>query len=235
MKKLKPWSIRITKDVLNLPPIDGTIHDLEMSPIQRSIYASMKHDGIVVTPTGERVVAELGITKTMKLAQIAGGYLQGERAAYWLSNVKLRRAMSIIRRCPKPVVVFFRFIPEMRELLRAVEREGLRVGTYYGKTRRKADVQRTFQAGDYDVLLCQQRAGGVGIDLFNAQTVLVYSAEWSSISFDQMMARAHRRGQVNELQCHILIMKKTVDARIHKRINSKLSNNKRLLDNFKRK
>lgn len=223
MRKLAPWCLRITKDYLDLPPYRIIRHELDMPPEARDVYRLMRLNQIARVPSGEIIRAPLAITRDAKLAQIAGGFLLGEEGYYWLHDAKIDRTLGVIRDSHLPVVVFCRFTAEINELVRALEQvDGLRVDTYTGKTKDKAAVQERFQRGELDVLVCQVRAGGVGIDLYNARTVIVYSAEWSSISFDQLISRVHRRGQVNRVRIHLMIVKRSIDTKIHRRINSKL-------------
>lgn len=235
IRMLKPWAIRIEKDVLNLKPMTIINHELQMAPQQRLAYRSMRQRNILALPTGNRLRAPLTITRDMRLAQIANGFVQSDEGYYWISNVKLRRAVSIIKREPGPVVMFFRFIPEMIEFERKLKALGYRVRTFSGKTKHKPRIQRGFQDGMIDALLCQDRAGGAGIDLFNARTVIVCSVEWSSITFDQLMARVHRRGQEHAVNAHMLVMQNTIDMKTHKRLYSKLRRTKRTLYKFKRR
>jgi SNF2 family DNA or RNA helicase len=232
MRLLKPWALRITKDVLDLPPMHVRIHKVDMSERQEALYDEMRSRRAIDTPTGE-VAAPLAITRDIRLAQIASGYVQTPEGYFWLSDVKRRRARAVLKRCFLPAVVFFRFIPEMVEVAKWLKPYGT-VATYSGKTKNKPQVQRAFQAGEIDFLLCQSRAGGTGLDLFTARTVMVYSNDWSSITFDQLMARVHRRGQTEEVDAHILLTRNTIDARIYKRVCSKLSNSRNLLDQLRR-
>lgn len=225
IKTLEPWAIRISKEVLNLKPLNIITHELELSAKQQVVYSEMKRSNRVTLPTGELLRAPLTITRNMKLAQIANGLLQTEEGYYWLGSPKLWRIRSILKRCPKPVVIFFRFIPEMIEIEKSLLKQ-YSVKTYYGKTENRDRIQRGFQDHQFDILLCQARAGGTGIDLYNARTAIIASVEESSITFDQVMARFHRRGQENEIDAHLLIMQKTVDAKTHRRLISKTSKNK---------
>jgi superfamily II DNA or RNA helicase len=232
LRLMKPWAIRIEKDVLNLKPILVEEHFLTMAPRQRDVYRQMRSKSLIKVNGKVIVRAPLKITRDMKLAQIAAGHLQTEEGHYWLSNVKLRRIRAIVKRCHKPFVIFVRFVPEMEALIRYLK--GFKLARYSGKVKNKPQIQRDFQAGKLDGLICQMRAGNAGIDLFNARTVIVPSFEWSSIVFDQMMARAHRRGQVHQLEAHFLVMQKTIDARTYKRIHSKLSKTRSTLYQFRR-
>jgi hypothetical protein len=220
MKAIKPWCMRLTKEALDLPPYRVIKHRFSMPDEALEVYRQMKQRQIVYIPGGEKIRAPLVITRDVKLAQITGGFILGEKGYYWLHNAKLDRTLGVIRDSHLPVVVFCRFLPEVKELAEALSH--LRVDTYTGKTKNKAAVQERFQRGELDVLICQTRTGGVGIDLYNARTVIVYSADWSSINFDQLISRVHRRGQVNRVRIHLMIVKASIDNRIHRRINSKL-------------
>jgi len=222
MKAIEPWCIRVTKEALDLPPYRIIRHDLQMPPKALEVYREMRDRQIVRVPSGEKIRAPLTITRDVKLAQICGGFILGEKGYYWLHDTKIARTAGIIRDSHHPVVVFCRYAPEIQELVGEVFKAGLRVECYTGKTKNKGAVQERFQRGEIDVLICQVRAGGVGIDLFNARTVIVYSAEWSSISFDQLISRVHRRGQVNRVRIHLLVVKSSIDTKIHSRIKSKL-------------
>lgn len=223
LKAIQPWCLRITKEALDLPPYRIIKHRLSLPPEALEVYLAMRDRQIVRIPYTEKIRAPLTITRDAKLAQICGGFILGDLGYYWLHDTKLTRCAGIIRDSHHPVVVFCRFMPEITELKRWLEQNTeLHVDTYTGRTKDKPAVQDKFQAGGTDVLICQVRAGGVGIDLFNARTVIVYSAEWSSISFDQLISRVHRRGQVNRVRIHLLIVRSSIDMKIHLRIKSKL-------------
>ncbi len=236
IKLLAPWCIRLTKDYLGLEPLTHEIHKLDMNEDQARCYQQMKHERTVSLRTAEGgyIHAPLTISRDIRLSQIAGGFLQTERGYYWISNTKLYRVRQILKRAPHPVVVFCRYIPELLELERMLGLEGYKVKTYSGKTKNKAAVQREFQAGKVDVLICQERAGGVGLDLFKAKTLLIYSCSWSSIAFDQLISRVHRRGQEHPVTAHHLLVKKSIDIRKHKRIASKLQTAKKTLNHLER-
>lgn len=236
MKLLKPWCIRITKDFLGLKPMKHKIHTLPMLQDQESCYRQMKTRNVISLRTmgGGYIRAPLTITRNIRLSQIAGGFLQTEKGYYWIGNAKLRKVRRILKKAPHPVVVFCRFIPELLELERDLSFGGYKVLTYSGATKDKASVQRSFQAGEADVLICQERAGGVGLDLFKARTLILYSCSWSSIAFDQLLSRIHRRGQEHAVTAHHLLMKKTIDIRQHKRIKSKIQQTKTTTDQLKK-
>ena len=64
-------------------------------------------------------------------------------------------------------------------------------------------------------------AGGEGIDLYSADTIIFVEREWNAGKEEQIEARLHRIGQTSNVEVIYLIARQTLDERIHKLINSK--------------
>ncbi|PIN15480.1 Chromodomain-helicase DNA-binding protein [Handroanthus impetiginosus] len=62
--------------------------------------------------------------------------------------------------------------------------------------------------------LLSTRAGGVGINLASADTVIIYDSDWNPHADLQAMARAHRLGQTNKVMIYRLITRGTVEERM---------------------
>ena len=101
------------------------------------------------------------------------------------------------------------------------------------KHRDRPGIVRSFQSGELDALVIQVKTGGVGIDLFAACEAVVYSPSRSWITFDQAVARLHRRGQTRPVTIHLFIAEDTVDNQAYKAIWSKSSLTKQVLDDLK--
>lgn len=64
------------------------------------------------------------------------------------------------------------------------------------------------------IFLLSTRAGGLGINLTAADTVIFYDSDWNPSNDAQAMDRAHRLGQTKQVTVYRLITKDTVDERI---------------------
>ena len=64
------------------------------------------------------------------------------------------------------------------------------------------------------IFLLSTRAGGLGINLTAADTVVFYDSDWNPSNDLQAMDRAHRLGQTKQVTVYRLITKDTVDERI---------------------
>lgn len=86
----------------------------------------------------------------------------------------------------------------------------------------RRDMVKDFQhRGDIFVFLLSTRAGGLGINLTAADTVIFYESDWNPTMDLQAMDRAHRLGQTKEVTVYRLICKGTVEEKIVKRASQK--------------
>ncbi|KAI9714816.1 MAG: putative DNA helicase ino80 [Bogoriella megaspora] len=67
------------------------------------------------------------------------------------------------------------------------------------------------------VFLLSTRAGGLGINLTSADTVIFYDSDWNPTIDSQAMDRAHRLGQTRQVTVYRMITRGTIEERIRKR------------------
>ncbi|KAG0667073.1 transcriptional regulator [Monosporozyma unispora] len=73
-----------------------------------------------------------------------------------------------------------------------------------------------------DVFLLSTRAGGLGINLMTADTVVIFDSDWNPQADLQAMARAHRIGQKNHVMVYRLVSKDTVEEEVLERARKKM-------------
>jgi DNA helicase INO80 len=71
------------------------------------------------------------------------------------------------------------------------------------------------------IFLLSTRAGGLGINLTTADTVIFYDSDWNPTIDSQAMDRAHRLGQTKQVTVYRLITRGTIEERIRKRAMQK--------------
>ncbi|KAK5166225.1 putative DNA helicase ino80 [Saxophila tyrrhenica] len=82
----------------------------------------------------------------------------------------------------------------------------------------RRDTVAAFQSSnDIFVFLLSTRAGGLGINLTSADTVIFYDSDWNPTIDSQAMDRAHRLGQTRQVTVYRLITRGTIEERIRKR------------------
>ncbi|XP_011184935.1 chromatin-remodeling ATPase INO80 isoform X1 [Zeugodacus cucurbitae] len=86
----------------------------------------------------------------------------------------------------------------------------------------RRDMVADFQTReDIFVFLLSTRAGGLGINLTAADTVIFYDSDWNPTVDQQAMDRAHRLGQTKQVTVYRLICKGTIEERILQRAREK--------------
>ncbi|XP_059148213.1 chromatin-remodeling ATPase INO80-like isoform X2 [Physella acuta] len=90
------------------------------------------------------------------------------------------------------------------------------------KISERRDMVADFQTrSDIFVFLLSTRAGGLGINLTAADTVIFYDSDWNPTVDQQAMDRAHRLGQTKQVTVYRLICKGTIEERILQRAKEK--------------
>lgn len=82
---------------------------------------------------------------------------------------------------------------------------------------RRDTVSDFQQRPEIFVFLLSTRAGGLGINLTAADTVIFYDSDWNPTIDSQAMDRAHRLGQTKQVTVYRLITRGTIEERIRKR------------------
>ncbi|KAM7211517.1 putative DNA helicase ino80 [Rhypophila decipiens] len=86
----------------------------------------------------------------------------------------------------------------------------------------RRDTVADFQSRpDIFIFLLSTRAGGLGINLTSADTVIFYDSDWNPTIDSQAMDRAHRLGQTRQVTVYRLITRNTIEERIRKRAMQK--------------
>ena len=83
-----------------------------------------------------------------------------------------------------------------------------------GKTKKRDEVITAFQSGDIPVFLISLKAGGVGLNLTAADTVIHYDPWWNPAAEDQASDRAWRIGQDKPVFVYKLITNQSIEEKI---------------------
>lgn len=95
-------------------------------------------------------------------------------------------------------------------------------GTIPAGPRRMAINHFNAENSDDFCFLLSTRAGGLGINLMTADTVIIYDSDWNPQADLQAMARAHRIGQKKPVSVYRLVAKQTVEEEVVNRARNKL-------------
>lgn len=231
LAKLRPYCWR---EELPSPEPAFHIEHVKLLGEQQRIYDTLQRKGVVRLEDGTRIMVDFEMTKREKLRQITSGFVYDEdKEVHWVGQAKQRRLTTLLARLERPLVVACRYVPEIESV---VDRLGERVGLIYGGVKReeREEAQRAFQAGELDEIVIQVKTGGVGIDLYRAKSMIVMSSTFSSIDFDQVIARIRLPEQKDPVDIYLILAKNTVDEDRQQVIFGKNRRISKVLRNFRR-
>jgi SNF2 family DNA or RNA helicase len=112
------------------------------------------------------------------------------------------------------VLVFSQFVKMLGHIRDRLERMAVEFCYLDGQTRDRAAEVARFQAGGVPVFLISLKAGGTGLNLTAADTVVHFDPWWNPAVEAQATDRAHRIGQKRAVTSYKLIARDTVEEKI---------------------
>ena len=225
-QRLKPFMLRRTKAqvVTELPAKTDIIRSCELISSQRDLYESVRtvmHDKIrrEIDAKGFRKSQIVILDALLKLRQVCCDprLLKLAAARKVHQSAKLDMLTSLLPDMieeGRRVLLFSQFTsmldliePELNELKIPFVR-------LTGETQNRAAPVQQFQNGDVPLFLISLKAGGVGLNLTTADTVIHYDPWWNPAVEDQATGRAHRIGQANPVFAYKLTTIGTVEEKI---------------------
>lgn len=203
----------------DLPEKYYTTLEVDLHPIQRTAYQQMKKE--LVAWVGENqdvpLVAPIVIAQLTRLSQFSVAYAtvtDTGNVSLAEPSSKLDMLMELIEDSPdEQFVVFSQFsqlIDLLEQRLRGYEIPYTKLTGDVPEQQRRRGVEE-FQAGNKRIFIGTIAAGGVGITLTSASTVVFLDRAWSPALNSQAEDRLHRMGQKNPVHVIDIVAKRTVD------------------------
>jgi superfamily II DNA or RNA helicase len=141
------------------------------------------------------------------------------RATRWKEpSAKMERAFELIDEAMDGghrVLLFSQFVQVLHLLRDEAKRRELRFCYLDGQTvERQAEVDRFQNDADIPLFFISLKAGGTGLNLTGADTVIHFDPWWNPAVEEQATSRAHRMGQSRNVQAYKLIAAGTVEEKI---------------------
>lgn len=225
-KTIAPFMLRRGKDevVTDLPPKTEIIESIELVGQQRSLYETLRatmHERV------RQALADKGLASSritvldalLKLRQACCDPQLVKLASVksMTTSAKRSRLIEILESLlaeGRRVLVFSQFV-EMLNLIEAdINARGWQYLMLTGQTKNRAKLVEAFQSGQAPLFLISLKAGGVGLNLTTADTVILYDPWWNPAIERQAMDRVHRIGQDKPVFVYRLIAQGTVETRI---------------------
>ncbi|KAI8336435.1 SNF2 family N-terminal domain-containing protein [Choanephora cucurbitarum] len=244
-KVLRPFLLRrLKRDVeAELPDKVERVIKCKLSPLQTHLYAQMKRNGTLYTSDAIKGKSSVkGLNNTiMQLRKICNHPFVFEEVESLInpsgmSNDLLYRTSGkfelLDRMLPKlqqtghRVLIFFQMTQVMSIMEDFLNYKGFSYLRLDGSTKAddRSELLKLFNAPNspYFVFLLSTRAGGLGLNLQTADTVIIFDSDWNPHQDLQAQDRAHRIGQTKEVRIFRLISTNSVEENILARANYKL-------------
>jgi SNF2 family DNA or RNA helicase len=112
------------------------------------------------------------------------------------------------------ILLFSQFTTMLDLIKPRLAEAGVKFVELRGDTRDRAEPVRAFENGEVALFLISLKAGGRGLNLTSADTVIHYDPWWNPAAEDQASDRAHRIGQTKPVFVYKMIAADTVEDRI---------------------
>ncbi|KAL4932053.1 SNF2 family N-terminal domain-containing protein [Aspergillus undulatus] len=140
----------------------------------------------------------------------------------WITSAKIEKAMEIVRDVEgrgndEKTIIFSQFTSLLDLLEVPIAREGYRYRRYDGSMKpadRNSAVVDFTDDPSCKIMLVSLKAGNSGLNLVAANHVIIFDPFWNPYIEEQAIDRAHRIGQMREVNVHRILVPKTVEDRI---------------------
>ncbi|MBA3817648.1 MAG: DEAD/DEAH box helicase [Deltaproteobacteria bacterium] len=242
--RVRPFILRRTKDAVapELPPKTQLVRAIELSAPQRELYESIR---VAAHADVRNHIRQRGLAGStiaildalLKLRQVCCDprlIAKSDAAREVTGSSKLDVLLELVTQQisdGRRILIFSQFARMLGLISESLLARGIGHVALTGHTPDRQKPIDAFQNGRADVFLISLKAGGAGLNLTGADTVIHYDPWWNPAAQAQATDRAHRIGQTKPVFVHELIAAGSVEERMlglqrHKRLlaNSILDN-----------
>lgn len=226
-QRVAPFLLRRTKEAVikELPAKTEIIRPIELEDAQRDLYEGIRiamHQQVI------QAIHDKGIANShiaildalLKLRQICCDPRLLKLSTTQHLNVPSAKLLLLMEMLPNLIaegrkILLFSQFTEMLDLIeQEICKENIPFVTLTGQTKDRQSVIESFQGGDIPLFLISLKAGGIGLNLTAADTVIHYDPWWNPAVENQATDRVHRIGQDKPIFVYKLVTCSTVEEKI---------------------
>jgi len=224
--RIRPFLVRRTKELVakELPAKTEIVKSTELEGAQRDLYETVR---LAMYEKVKQAVESKGLAKSqiiildalLKLRQVCcDPRLVAIPAAKKVrGSAKLDLLLGMLEELlaeNKRILLFSQFTSMLDLIVPELQKRNLSFVEIRGDTKDRATPVRQFQAGNVPLFLLSLKAGGLGLNLTKADTVIHYDPWWNPAVENQATDRAHRIGQKQAVFVFKLIAAGTIEERM---------------------
>ncbi|SDP03896.1 DEAD/DEAH box helicase [Pseudomonas jinjuensis] len=222
--RIKPFLLRRKKEQVatELPPKSEITHWIELGEAQRDLYETVR---LAMDRKVREEIQRKGLEAShlvildalLKLRQVCCDPRLLKSAASRATSGKLASLLEMLDELlaeGRRILLFSQFT-SMLELIEAeLHKRGIAYSRLTGETRDRRAPVEDFQNGKVPLFLISLKAGGTGLNLTAADTVIHYDPWWNPATENQATDRAYRIGQDKPVFVYKLIARGTLEEKI---------------------
>jgi hypothetical protein len=223
---IRPFVLRRKKNEVakDLPPLMEEVMICSMAEEQHKMYEQEKS---VIRNTILSAIEQEGVKKSSfvvlqgltKLRQLANHPSLAEKDADESSgkfDEILRMLENLVAEKHK-VLIFSSFVSHLELIQKRIEKEKWKYSKLTGQTTKRESVIKQFQEDPENrIFLISLKAGGVGLNLTEADYVFIIDPWWNPAAENQAINRAHRIGQNKHVFVYRFITENSIEEKIQK-------------------
>ncbi len=221
-RRIRPLMLRRTKEqvVEDLPAKQEQVLELELNPAHRKIYQThlqrerQKVLGLIDDVQRNRFAILRSLTLLRQLSLDAG--LVDPKYAK-IPSTKLDALMEQVADVVSEghrTLIFSQFTGFLDKVRLRMDAAGIEYSYLDGKTRNRPAVLADFKSGTAPVFLISLKAGGVGLNLTEADYCILLDPWWNPATEAQAVDRIHRIGQTRNVMVYRLVAKDTIEEKV---------------------
>ncbi len=228
--KISPFILRRTKEQVapELPSKLFIDEFCDLSPDQQAVYKELLVEGRkrvdAIADSGNKGAARMQmLTALLRLRQTCCdlallGNEQFNRLLVARRSAKVQRLLELIEEAVNGnhrMLIFSQFQKQLLEIEKCISERGWGSLRLDGQTRNRQQLVDKFQKSDGPpVFLISLKAGGYGLNLTAADTVVHFDPWWNPAAEAQATDRAHRIGQTRPVTVYRLLTRGTVEEKV---------------------
>lgn len=224
-RRVKPFLLRRTKTEVatELPAKSEMVEIIVLEGPQRDLYDSIR---LTMSRKVREAIAKRGLAKShivvleallrMRQACCDPALLKLNDGVD-RPSAKLDRLIEMVGELlseGRKIIVFSQFTSMLDLIRKRFDADGLRYSLLTGQTKDRKAAIEAFQGGAADVFLISLKAGGVGLNLTAADTVVIFDPWWNPAVEEQAIDRAYRIGQDKAVFVYRLVAAGTIEEKM---------------------
>jgi len=226
-RRVAPFLMRRTKQAVekDLPPKTEIVHSLELTERQRDMYESVR---LAMQTKIRNEIRRKGLARSqitilhalLRLRQICCDPRLADKNGESAEREHSCKLAALLDMVPEMVeegrriLIFSQFVKMLKLIEQEVRQAGIEYVRLTGATRDRTAPIRRFQNGEAPLFLISLKAGGTGLNLTAADTVIHYDPWWNPAVERQATDRAHRIGQDKPVFVYKMLTDGTVESKI---------------------